>query len=217
MVSSKPASRGKASASSKASSSSIAGKGPAASMPAGALNSASSAPKRGQKARASNSANGADAPNKKRLFSELDANTSFLKHEPKVPRTSLDEKLYSDYFSASKSKYKSRIARFVREAQGRGEVASTAIATNRAGADANVDNDRMDLLQKKSRFSFKGDGIVAVSQIIDVFCQGLMHEAKRGARVRENVHDPNKLVSLTKEDLQGALGVLGWDHVNSST
>ncbi|GBG25812.1 Hypothetical Protein FCC1311_020312 [Hondaea fermentalgiana] len=188
--------------------------GSRSSAPKQSAGGASSA-KRGPKGRAGPPSDAALAATK-RLFSELDTETSYLDHAPKIPRTSMEEKLYSDYFSASKSKYKSRIARFVRDAQGKHDVANTMITPSyQYEIERSADSERMDQLQKKSRFSFKGDGIVAVSQVIDVFCQGLLHEATRAAR-RRHPHaalagDEKPYLSLSQDDMNEALQHLGWD------
>jgi len=145
---------------------------------------------------------------KKRLFSELDPTIGFLEHEPKLVRTTLEEKACSDFFLASKSKYKSRSAKFLREVQGDKEIKGTEI--NQESRKSN----KMKQLNDKSRFSFKNDGVCAVNQVIDSFCQGFVHEAKRAARKRQNMtyHDDEKGIVLVKQDLVVALKVLGWDR-----
>ncbi|CAK9078124.1 Uncharacterized protein SCF082_LOCUS37409 [Durusdinium trenchii] len=146
----------------------------------------------------------------------MDPSLDYYEHLPaQIPRASEGRKVYSDYFMASKNRYKARISKFVRNVQTGGEVATTAIATG-SGSDMH-DDSKIETFQKKSRFSFKHDGVVAVSQLIDIFCQGLFHEAMRQAEkrkeqeVKEEVAEP---CALTPQDIQDALKCLGWGKVS---
>jgi len=144
-----------------------------------------------------------------------------------VPRGGGGRKVYSDYFLASKNRYKARVTKFVRNAQAIQRSSNTSEPTT-------------DHLQSKSRFSFKQDGIVAVSQVIDFFCTGLFHEAIRTARNRSKLApgssnqvgkgSPAPLISsssspassssglsLEPRDVYMALQSLGWTQAANAT
>jgi hypothetical protein len=128
----------------------------------------------------------------------------FFSREPaSVPRAAKGRKVSSDYFLASRNRYKARISKFVRHAQttAKSEAATVSDSTPTPRvASANI---------AKSRFSFKQDAILAVSQVIDVFCEGLFHEAARSAST-----NPVGLPTLEPQDIQNALTALGWGHVD---
>ncbi len=158
-------------------------------------------------------------------------------YETKVPakilRPAPDKRVFSDYFLASKNKYKARITKFVRTAQLGGEVAETAIQAGMGQVEKN-DQDRLRSLASKSRFSFKRDGIVAMSQVLDLFCQGLFHEIvrrakeraekstalkgkKKGTNSKEKNNKKDELPPsfiLGTDDVQDALQALGWGSIN---
>lgn len=143
----------------------------------------------------------------KRAFPSLSPSQGFYDVVPaKAPGTSMDRKATSDFFSASKSKYKSRIAKFVRATQqaGTSEVKSTAIALE--------DSTKLTHLRDKSRFSFKHDGIAAVGQVVDIFTESLMHEALALAWKRNEAAgvDKDAVLEVRDADLEQALEKLGW-------
>jgi hypothetical protein len=129
----------------------------------------------------------------------------FLSRKPAtVPRAAEGRKVYSDYFLASRNRYKARISKFVRHAQttARGKPATVVATSTAAPGSASAKS-------AKSRFSFKQDGILAVSQVIDMFCEGLFHEAVRSANAKPHFGLP----ALEPQDIQDALTAMGWGHV----
>mmetsp|Transcript_17473 Transcript_17473/g.28246 ORF Transcript_17473/g.28246 Transcript_17473/m.28246 type:complete len:229 (+) Transcript_17473:373-1059(+) len=138
---------------------------------------------------------------------DWDSSASYYSFRPaKIPKVSDGHLLASDFCLAAKNKYKSRVTKFVRVAQSDGELAQTSIDNSEAFTES-----RAQAHENKSRFSFKQDGIVAVSQVIDIFCDGLIYEAMRVAKSRAA---SGGTPEMTPQDVQHALMELGWGAVN---
>jgi len=125
-----------------------------------------------------------------------------------VRRKNAADKLASDFFLASKNQYKARITKFVRTVQTGGELAETSIAKNKFETMLH-DPTKLQTLEKKSRFSFKRDGIVAVSNLVDVFCDAMLFELKNIVRQK---HADGQIPEFTSEDVGKAVARLGWGH-----
>lgn len=125
----------------------------------------------------------------------------YLQVPAKLPQAEATRKVYSDYFLASANPYKARIAKFVRNSQTEHSHIHAVSKLSAEEHDAKYStqtnynsskyhkNDKKEKerqsIEKKHRFSFKRDGIIALSQVIDLFCAGLFHEASNNARKRE--------------------------------
>ena len=159
----------------------------------------------------------------------------YLSQTPaKLPRSESTRKVYSDFFLASTNPYKARIAKFVRYAQTGNNLNHQ---TDDENDSKNIELSGMPYRLKirkekktekhllarasKRRFSFKRDGIVSISHIVDIFCAGLFHEASNCASRREmkeastnNKYDDNRgndrIKVIKVSDIQYALDQLDW-------
>mmetsp|Transcript_17335 Transcript_17335/g.22109 ORF Transcript_17335/g.22109 Transcript_17335/m.22109 type:complete len:298 (-) Transcript_17335:903-1796(-) len=117
--------------------------------------------------------------------------------------------LASEFFGATKNKYKSRITKFVRAAQ-----VSIASESGKARGESNKLRGASVSSEKdlKTHFSFKQDAVNAIGDVIDVFTDALISTSIQRAMNRQRdiySSDERENTLLGAEDIQNSLKSLG--------